>query len=94
MEIDTGGMDAAELAWAARFAARLAEHWPEDHQPTRRLLSTLAYALTACQVDLESRIAAIEVGQADTITTRMRLGMVDPSEPVRLGWIDDVPPDD
>jgi hypothetical protein len=88
MEIDTGGMDADELAWAARFAARLADHWPEDHQPTRRLLSTLAYGLTACQVDLESAIAAIEAGQADTLTMRYRLGMADPEEPVQLGWLD------
>jgi hypothetical protein len=96
VELDTGGMDAAELAWAARFAARLADHWPEDHhQATRALFSELAGALTRCQVDLVVRIAAIETGQIDSLSMRMRLGMVAPrDEPVRLGWIDVEPPDD
>jgi hypothetical protein len=95
VELDTGDMDADELRWAANLADRLAEHWPsEAHQRARRLFAGLADTLTRQWVELECATAAREVAQADTITGRMRLGLVDPSEEIPLGWIDAESPDD
>jgi hypothetical protein len=88
VEIDVGRMNSEELAYAARFAARLALYWPEGHhEPTRDLFTELAQGLTDCHVDLELRIAAMEVRQADTWGMRVQLGMADPDDPPPVGWI-------
>lgn len=88
MEIDVGRMNAEQMGHAARFAARLAEHWGDEHKATGALFGRLADELTRCQVELMQGIATIELRQVDTITGRMALGMVGEDEPIELGWID------
>jgi hypothetical protein len=64
------------------------ELWGDDHRATGELFGRLADELTRCQVDHELRLARLEAGQIDSLTVRYRLGLADPSEPVKLGFID------
>jgi hypothetical protein len=86
VEIDVGRMTAHEMGHAARFCARLREHWGDEHKATGELFGRLTDALTRCQVDLEMAIARREVADLDSLGSQMALGLVDPDE-VPLGWI-------
>lgn len=94
MELDLSQLPADDLDRLVDLAVGWQARWPADDPVVKAFLLDLAAGLLQTQLALETRIAGLELGQMDTVTGRMRLGMVSPDEPIRLGWIDEPSPDD